>query len=222
MDKRIDLKEVLRLHELWINDDKDGRRANLSGADLSDADLSGADLSRADLSGADLSGANLGCANLGCAYLSGAYLRCANLSGADLRDADLGRAYLSGAYLRCANLSGADLSGANLSGADLSGATFDDRIFCLDRIGSVKRRTTYNATKDIVWCGCFKGTFEEWVAKIRETYPDENNVYRKEYEAAIAFFKTVAEANEGGSAKWIGRHFFQSRWCRLFSTGEKP
>lgn len=177
MDKRIDLKEVLRLHELWINDDKDGRRANLSGADLS----------RADLSGADLSGANLGCANLGCAYLSGAYLRCANLSGADLRDADLGRAYLSGADLRC----------ANLSGADLSGATFDDRIFCLDRIGSVKRRTTYNATKDIVWCGCFKGTFEEWVAKIRETYPDENNVYRKEYEAAIAFFKTVAEANEG-------------------------
>lgn len=121
MDESIDLKEVLRLHELWINDDKDGRRANLSGADL----------------------------------------RCA-----DLRDADLGR------------------------------ATFDDRIFCLDRIGSFKRRTTYNATKDIVWCGCFKGTFEEWVAKIRETYPNKNAIYRKEYEAAIAFFKTVAAANE--------------------------
>ena len=151
MDESIDLKEVLRLHELWINDDKDGRRANLSGADLRDADLRDADLSDADLSGADLSRANL----------SGADLRCANLSGADLR-----------------------------------GATFDDRIFCLDRIGSVKRRTTYNATKDIVWCGCFKGTFEEWVAKIRETYPDENNVYRKEYEAAIAFFKAVAAANE--------------------------
>lgn len=136
MDKSIDLKEVLRLHELWINGYKDGRRADLSGADL----------------------------------------RNANLIDADLRNADL--------------------SGANLGGADLSCATFDDRIFCLDRIGSVKRRTTYNATKDIVWCGCFKGTFEEWVAKIRETYPDENNVYRKEYEAAIAFFKTVAEANE--------------------------
>lgn len=116
MDENIDLKEVLRLHELWINDYKDGRRA--------------------------------------------------------------------------------DLNGAYLSGADLSGATFDDRIFCLDRIGSVKRRTTYNATKDIVWCGCFRGTFEKWVAKIRETYPDENNVYRKEYEAAIAFFKAVAETNE--------------------------
>ena len=95
-----------------------------------------------------------------------------------------------------ADLSGANLSGANLSGANLRGATFDDRIFSVDRIGSVKRRTTYNATKDIVWCGCFKGTFEEWIAKIHTTYPDENNVYRKEYEAAIAFFKAVAEANE--------------------------
>lgn len=62
--------------------------------------------------------------------------------------------------------------------ADLSGADLSD------------------AAKNIVWCGCFKGTFEEWVVKIRETYPDENNVYRKEYEAAIVFFKTVAEANE--------------------------
>lgn len=157
MDENIDLKEVLRLHERWINDDKDGRRA--------------------DLSGANLRYAYLRCADLGGADLSGAYLR----------DADLDHAYLGGADLRC----------ANLSGADLSCATFDDRIFCLDRIGSVKRRTTYNATKDIVWCGCFKGTFEEWIAKIHTTYPNKNDPYRKEYEAAIAFFKAVAEANEG-------------------------
>lgn len=151
MDENIDLKEVLRLHERWINDDKDGRRADLSGANLRYADLRGADLGRA-------------------------YLRCA----------DLDHAYLGGA----------DLRGADLRDADLSCATFDDRIFCLDRIGSVKRRTTYNASKNIVWCGCFRGTFEEWVAKIRKTYPDENNVYQNEYKAAIAFFKAVAEANK--------------------------
>ena len=116
MSKIIDLKEVLRLHERWINGYKDGRLADLRDADLNYADLRGADL--------------------------------------------------------------------------------DDHIVCLDRIGSAKRRTTYNATKDIVWCGCFKGTFEEWVAKIRETYPNKNAIYRKEYEAAIAFFKTVAAANE--------------------------
>lgn len=105
------------------------------------------------------------------------------------------RADFSQGDLREANLSNADLCDANLGGADLSCATFDDRIFCLDRIGSVKRRTTYNATKDIVWCGCFTGTFKKWVAKIRKTYPNENNVYRKEYEAAIAYFKAIAKAS---------------------------
>ena len=196
MDKSVDLKEVLRLHERWINGDKDGRRAYLRSANLRCADLSCADLHNADLSGANLSGANLSCAYLRDANLSGADLSGANLSGANLSCADLRDANLRGANLRGAYLRGADLSCAYLRGADLSYATFDDRIFCLDRIGSVKRRTTYNATKDIVWCGCFEGTFEEWVAKIRKTYPDENNVYRKEYEAAIAFFKAVAEANE--------------------------
>ena len=191
MDKSIDLKEVLRLHELWLKGYEDGRRADLSQGDFSYTDLSGADLSNAnmrdaDLSGADLSGADLSGADLSGAYLRGAYLRSTNLRSANLRDA----------YLRSAYLSGADLSGA-----DLSYAAFDDRIFCLDRIGFNKRRTTYNATKDIVWCGCFTGTFEEWVAKIRKTYPGKNNVYRREYEAAIAFFKTVAEANEENAHK---------------------
>lgn len=126
MDKSIDLKEVLRLHERWLEGYADGRCANLSQRDLSDADL----------------------------------------IGANLHDANL----------RC--------------------AAFDDHIVCLDRIGSAKRRTIYNATKDIVWCGCFTGTFKKWVAKIRKTYPDESNVYRKEYEAAIAYFKAIAKISK--------------------------
>lgn len=178
MDKNIDLKKIVIEHELWINGDKDGRRADLCNADLSGADLHNADLSGAYLHNANLSGADL----------CGAYLHNADLSGADLSEA-----YLSGADLCCADLRNAILRNANLSGADLSCAMFDDHIVCLDRIGSVKRRTTYNATKDIVWCGCFRGTFEEWVARIRKTYPDESNVCRKEYEAAIAYFKTIGK-----------------------------
>ena len=54
-----ELKEVIRLHALWLADADGGTRANLRGADLSDANLSGAYLSRADLSDAYLSGANL-------------------------------------------------------------------------------------------------------------------------------------------------------------------
>ena len=99
------LREVLRKHSLWLQDDTAGERA-----DLSSADLSGANLRGADLSGANLRGANL------CS---------ANLSGADLSSADL-----SGANLRYANLSYADLSGANLSGANLSGANLSSANLC--------------------------------------------------------------------------------------------
>ena len=93
-----EISEILKLHKAWINGEKHGKRAYLSGADLSGADLSGADLFRADLFRADLSRADL----------SGANLSRADLSGADL----------SGANLYGANLSRADLSGADLSGAE--------------------------------------------------------------------------------------------------------
>ena len=131
---KTELKQFLRKHKLWLEDDPKGERAylrgaylsgadlsgaNLRGANLSGADLSGADLSGANLRGADLSGANLRGADLRGADLSGADLSGANLRGADLSGADLSGAYLSDAYLRGAYLSGADLSGANLRGADL-------------------------------------------------------------------------------------------------------
>ena len=58
MDKK-ELSDILRKHNLWLNNDDCGVRANLRGANLRGADLSGADLSVANLSGADLSGADL-------------------------------------------------------------------------------------------------------------------------------------------------------------------
>ena len=87
MDKE-KLNTILEKHKLWLNNDNNGEKADLRGADLSVADLRGADLSvaylyRANLSGADLSGANLIEANLSEADLSGAYLYRANLSEAE-------------------------------------------------------------------------------------------------------------------------------------------
>ena len=131
-----ELEVFLRKHKLWLEDDPEGERANLSGANLSGADLSGANLSGAnlrdadlrgaDLRGANLSGANLRGANLRGAYLRGAYLSDADLYGANLSGANLSGADLSGANLSGANLRGADLSGANLSGANLRGADLSD------------------------------------------------------------------------------------------------
>ena len=43
--------EILEKHKKWLSGDKEGERADLSGADLSEADLCEADLRRADLLG---------------------------------------------------------------------------------------------------------------------------------------------------------------------------
>ena len=112
-----ELNKILSNHKLWLMDESNGIRADLSGADLEYANLDGADLRDANLSSADLGGANLSGANL-----SGADLWYANLRGADLRYASLGYADLGYADLGGANLSGADLSGADLRDADLRGA----------------------------------------------------------------------------------------------------
>ena len=73
------LKEVLRLHALWLNGGEIGERA-----DLRETKLAGADLGEADLRRANLVGANLRWADLRRANLEGADLREADLIGADL------------------------------------------------------------------------------------------------------------------------------------------
>ena len=117
-----DLKEILRKHVLWLNDDPEGERANLRWADLSEADLSEADLRGVCLYKANLRGANLYKANLRGANLYKANLRWADLWGADLNRADLTEANLYKANLRWADLWGADLNRADLTEADLKEA----------------------------------------------------------------------------------------------------
>ena len=96
--KQKKLNDILKLHQMWLNNENKGKRADLSKADLSIADLSRANLSYA------------------------------NLSRANLYNADLSKADLSKADLSFSNLSKADLSKANLSKANLSGANLTDVI----------------------------------------------------------------------------------------------
>ena len=55
----MNLNEILKKHEMWLEGEKGGERANLSGYDLININLSGADLINANLRDVDLSGANL-------------------------------------------------------------------------------------------------------------------------------------------------------------------
>lgn len=126
------LKEVIRKHELWLEDKEAGERAILEGADLRCTDLRGVNLSESILNEvklrcSDLRGSNLRMAKLEYANFEEADMRGANLNEADLGCADLGLANLSGADMRGASMIGADLRnailcGANFTGADLSHA----------------------------------------------------------------------------------------------------
>ena len=69
-----ELNEILRLHNLYLENDPEGVRADLEDADLENADLSNADLRRADLRFADLRHANLIYADLSNANLEKANL----------------------------------------------------------------------------------------------------------------------------------------------------
>jgi uncharacterized protein YjbI with pentapeptide repeats len=168
----------------------DLRSANLSNADLSNANLRSADLRSANLSNADLSNANLSYADLSNADLSNANLSYADLSNADLSNANLSYADLSYADLSYADLRSADLRSANLSNANLRYAELDKKYISVGCIGSRKSMTTYCFEDDIIWCGCFRGTLEEFEKKVNETHAD-NAQYLKEYIGFINYLKSL-------------------------------
>ena len=122
----------------------------------------------------------------------------ADLYGADLRGANLRGADLYGANLRGADLRGADLYGANLRGADLYGANLGEEwgklekntdIFIAGPLGSRSGYTTFFHTDKgiFVRCGCFRGTLDEFVAKVKETHND--NEHARNYLAIVEFVK---------------------------------
>ena len=67
-----EIKEVLRKHQMWLNDEKVGEKADLRGANLYGANLYGANLYGANLCEANLREADLSRANLCEANLRGA------------------------------------------------------------------------------------------------------------------------------------------------------
>lgn len=148
-----DLSKILEEHKKWVNamrpkgfkgQSREGKKANLAGADLAEADLheanltlaylKGADLSSADLSGAklyraNLVGAKLAYTNLSRAWLGRAFLNGAWMFGADLSGANLKDAHLNGTHLQDADLSGANLISAYLAEASLVNTKLDGAIF---------------------------------------------------------------------------------------------
>ena len=152
-------------------------------------------LDGASLDGALLDGASLNSASLNRASLDNASLYDASLIGASLNNASLNRASLIGASLFGASLYGASLNnasliGASLIGASLNNASLDKRYISITRIGSSNRMTTYCFDDDVIWCGCFKGTLQEFENKVNETHKN-NELYLKQYLGAINYIKSL-------------------------------
>lgn len=82
--KKEKLKEALRKHKLWLDNETGGERADLRFEELKGINLSGVDLRKANLFGADLQGANLRGADL-----DETNLWLTDLRGADLRGANI-------------------------------------------------------------------------------------------------------------------------------------
>ena len=137
--------------------------SGLRSADLIDADLSGADLSDANLRGVILRGANLIDADF-----SGACLTNTNLSDADLTNADLRAADLTNAKLIDADLTNANLTNTNFKGVKNKPeglhTYMDDRY-------------RLNAYNDVLFAGCTKKTFDEWLAYEGDELNEEDKQY---------------------------------------------
>jgi len=144
------IKEMIILHHLWLEGDKNGERAIFRGANLEGANFEGANLRGADLRGADFRGANCKWA-----IFRGADLRGANFEGANLRGANLRGADFEGAFLRGANLEGTNLRGANFEGANFEGAYLSNCIGNNREIKTLQLGTYITVlTEDIIFVGC--------------------------------------------------------------------
>ncbi len=141
-----ELKIILEKHKLWLENKKEGVRANLQDINLRNADLRNANLQDANLRYANLQDANLRYANLRNANLQDADLQNANLQDANLQDANLRYANLRNANLQDADLQNANLRYANLQDADLQDADLDFSCFPL-------------------WCGSFDIVDDGHIAK---------------------------------------------------------
>ena len=169
------------------------------------ANLYGANFDGANFDGATLRCATLRCATLRCANLYGANLDGANLYGANFDGANLYGANLYGANLRCANLDGANLDGAtlygaNLYGANLYGAKHNNKelwktrpVLQLGCCGSIGRSTLVmfyaDKSEPKIYCGCFRGTIEEFEAKIHNTHGGTFHEY--EYMAMVEHIRAI-------------------------------
>ena len=128
------LDEVLDKHEKFVNNQRDGERAQSGMHDLSHLDMAGKNLSRAELTGGILNYYNLSGAMMNDEDMRDGVLLKSTAEGSDLTpivhdeaSAGMEKTTLKGADMTWAKLIRANLTKANLVGVMLSGVTISFR-----------------------------------------------------------------------------------------------
>lgn len=124
-----ELSKILQEHLKWIQNPRDGHRANLCNADLKGIDLSNANLHGANLDRANLTEASLSHADLTNTFLSNANLTKASLAVTNFSSSQLFFANLTGASLIRTNFNKAILVQSNLKDAKIFWPDFYLTIF---------------------------------------------------------------------------------------------
>lgn len=166
----IELKNILALHEKWLNEEEGGERADLHGADLDHICLDNVDFRNANLrevsfrdaviTNSDFRGADLYEADFRFAFLQGS-----DFSAANLKDADFTCANLCNADFFNADLMGSDLKEANIKGVDFDyaclplwcgslNAHFDDKqlkqiAYHLVKAGLQSKNASYETKEEL-------------------------------------------------------------------------
>ena len=170
---RDELKEILKLHKMWLNKETGSNYANLTDVNLAGIDLRYADLRYATLTGVNLEGANLG-------YI--------NLEGANLSYANLINVNLRGANLKGTNLKGTNLKGTDLRGVDLRNTNLR---YCIGNNKEVKSLQigTYliSYNEDILNIGCQSHKLDAW-----KTFTD-NEILEMDDISALDWWKLNKE-----------------------------
>jgi len=133
-----ELKQMARLHGLWLEGKPNGQRADFSGMELDKLDFDGMDFEAADFRGARIRSCYL------CGHFMYADFRGAEISGsftgyccfesADFTDTvcrgcDFTRAQFDGARMRRAQFDGCDFTRAKLEFCDMTAAQFNETTF---------------------------------------------------------------------------------------------
>lgn len=193
--------------------------STLYDVQLQDTSLKDANLDRVRMAGVNLADVDLSHATCCRVHIEDSVFHDTILYSTDFNDSCIENCYFENVYFCFAKLSHtylykSTLNKVDFSSGDLSHIIIDNcnlsadcafgatclacstitkqHIYQISCIGSSNRTTTFWADNDIVWCGCFKGTFQEWRDKIYRRYDRASDRYRKQYTAALKYFAELA------------------------------